>query len=159
MQSNTKESVFHNYKFPRFQITFHGAMYDFVCSFWLWGSFVWPGLYRLCLYSFLLRIGSPWWRSSPWWRHFVLRWSSRTIRYNTRGARLIRDKNTGTQLFTPIPRPDLGKKVALGYFRGPKTLTPKVLWKLVLFAWNNSLENLGNLWHIMLKLGSSPCPQ
>ena len=122
-------------------------MYDFVCSFWLWGSFVWPGLYILCLNSFLLRIGSPWWWSSPWWRHFVLRWSSRAIRYNTRGARLIRNKNTGTQLFTPIPRRDPGKKVGIGHFRVPKTLTAKVLWKLVLFAWNNCL---GKLWNGLL---------
>ena len=118
-------------------------MYDFVCSFWLWGSFVWPGLYRLCLNSFLLRIGSPWWWSSAWWRHFVLRWSSRTIRYNTRGARLIRNKNTGTQLFTPIPRPDPGKKVGIGHFQVPKTLTAKVLWKWVLFAWNNRMGKFG----------------
>ena len=141
-----------NFRFqiPDFQITFHWGMHDFVCSFWLWGSFVWPGLYILCLFclnTYLLRIGSPWWWSSPWWRHFVLRWSSCAIRYNTRGARLIRNKNTGTQLFTPIPRRDPGKKVGIGHFRVPKTLTAKVLWKLVLFAWNNCL---GKLWNGLL---------
>ena len=129
------------------------GMYDFVCSFWLWGSFVWPGFYILCLNSFLLRIGSPWWWSSPWWRHFVLRWSSRAIRYNTRGARLIRNKNTGTQLFTPIPRQDPGKKVGIGHFRVPKTLTAKVLWKLVLFAWENSeMDYYAKPWLFSLSL-------